>query len=84
MIEILLKHGLDIKAMDKIQHLIPLSARTFSPIIISRLLDEGADICGKDRNGQTALHICCAYNGKVTQHYMYTSPNFQLLPLYYA
>ena len=53
--------------MDKIKPLIPLSAGMFSPSIIAKLLEAGANIKGKGKKNRTALHAVCHVIGKFSQ-----------------
>ena len=62
-LELLIKHGMDVKTLDSVHPLLPLSTRMCAIRIMAELLKEGADIHGKDANGRTALLRCCALNG---------------------
>ena len=62
-LELLIKHGLDVKTVDSVHPLLPMSTRMCAIRIMTELLKEGADIHGKDLNGRTALLRCCALNG---------------------
>ncbi|KAL1259509.1 hypothetical protein QQF64_010086, partial [Cirrhinus molitorella] len=39
-----------------------LAVITHQPLLVKALLDAGADPGALDRNGQTALHLCCEHN----------------------
>ena len=63
MLELLIKNGLDVKTLDKVHPLLPMSARMCKVPLMMELLKEGADINGKGIKGQTALLRSCAFDG---------------------
>ena len=64
-LELLIKNGMDVKTLDKVHPLLPLSAGMCKVPLMTELLKEGANINGKGRKGQTALlrSCTCAFDG---------------------
>ncbi|TRY84542.1 hypothetical protein DNTS_001299 [Danionella cerebrum] len=80
LIEIFLREQKDLDIFNNLRQTpLHLAVITRQPVMVKALLDAGSDPGALDRNGQTALHLCCDHGGTeclsvILRHYSHNPP----------